>query len=525
MKRLITLLMICFPALLMSQYCLRGTVLKEGSEVPLQDAVVYIPEYGLLTYSDERGQFEFCNLPAATYTLQVRLYGFKPAIEHVTLNDSITTVIFELLQTTSDYPEVLVYANRVERPEESPNNISTISQEQMRDDGAMTLSDGIAKLAGVQQLSTGIGISKPVIRGLFGNRIQTVFMGVRFDNQQWQDEHGLGLSDSGVDRVEVIKGPASLLYGPEAMGGVINILEDKPAPVGKTTWNLSSRYFSNTTGAALDLTVKGAKEKWYWRLCAGGSSHADYSDGNNDRVLNSRYGGYSAKGTLGFRVKKWSSVNNYMFSNNNFGFVMEGLTSFLIPDSRQSRTFQMPHHSVYLHVFSSQNTFRLKQSLLKWNIGLQFNDRQEQEGGNKISLDMFLSTYSSTLLWSKKVSDHLEWSLGSQELFQTNANLGSRMIVPDATVFESSAYTYLKYRAKIIQAEAGLRYGLKQITTKPTGTLNNSNDNPGTDLIVPFNNWYQALSGAFGVSLYDIKVWQLKSKITRSIFLLRSIKV
>jgi outer membrane receptor for ferrienterochelin and colicin len=90
------------------------------------------------------------------------------------------------------------------------------------------VSDAVAKLPGVSQLTTGVGISKPVIRGLYGNRVQVNTLGLRFDNQQWQDEHGLGVGTDGVDRVEVIKGPAALQYGSEAIGGVLNILEPPP---------------------------------------------------------------------------------------------------------------------------------------------------------------------------------------------------------------------------------------------------------------------------------------------------------
>src|SRR6185369_11396047 len=152
--------------------------------------------------------------------------------------------------------------------------------ETMPENGALSLSDGIAKIPGVSQLTTGAGISKPVIRGLFGNRIQTVLLGLRFDNQQWQDEHGLGLSDVGVERVEIIKGAASLLYGSEAMGGVLNIIEEKPAPMGKTQSDVSMQLFSNTYGIATDAGVKHSNEKCNWRLRIGEVSHGDYSDGN-----------------------------------------------------------------------------------------------------------------------------------------------------------------------------------------------------------------------------------------------------
>ena len=121
----------------------------------------------------------------------------------------------------------------------------------MRASGAFNLSDALAKLPGVNQLTTGVGISKPVIRGLYGNRVLAIISGLRFDNQQWQDEHGLGLTDMGVDRVEIIKGPASVLYGSDAMGGVLNVIEEKPAAVGAIARDLNAQLFSTTYGLSV----------------------------------------------------------------------------------------------------------------------------------------------------------------------------------------------------------------------------------------------------------------------------------
>src|SRR4030095_9593889 len=155
--------------------------------------------------------------------------------------------------------------------------------------GAFNLSDGLAKLPGVSQLTTGVGISKPVIRGLYGNRVLAILSGLRFDNQQWQDEHGLGLNDMGIDRVEVIKGPSSLLYGSEAIGGALNIIEEAPAKPHTTVADVNTRFFSNTLGIFTDVGFKGASITSNWGIRAGINSQADYTDGDGNRILNSRF--------------------------------------------------------------------------------------------------------------------------------------------------------------------------------------------------------------------------------------------
>ena len=210
-------------------------------------------------------------------------------------------ILFAQKDTAVLLQGVVISGLKVTRPAETPINISSLPVQKIRMNGSFNISDALAKLPGISQLTTGVGISKPVIRGLYGNRIQTVLSGLRFDNQQWQDEHGLGLNDMGIDRIEIIKGPVALLYGSESVGGIINIIEEAPALPGTKTGEINTRFFSNTYGLYTEIGLKAATEKRNWRIRAGFNSNADYSDGNNHRILNSRFGGYYLKGSLGFK--------------------------------------------------------------------------------------------------------------------------------------------------------------------------------------------------------------------------------
>jgi iron complex outermembrane receptor protein len=110
--------------------------------------------------------------------------------------------------------------------------------------------EGLVGYSGVSQVSTGTSIGKPVIRGLSGNRVLVYSQGVRMENQQFGDEHGLGLNDAGVESVEVIKGPASLLYGSDALGGVY-ILTQKICGCKYFKADFNQKLFSNTLGSIL----------------------------------------------------------------------------------------------------------------------------------------------------------------------------------------------------------------------------------------------------------------------------------
>ncbi|MEP6617360.1 MAG: TonB-dependent receptor [Ginsengibacter sp.] len=405
--------------------------------------------------------------------------------------------------------EVVVSGLKITKPSETPINISSLSVKEMRRNGSLNISDALAKLPGISQISTGLGISKPVIRGLYGNRVMAIISGLRFDNQQWQDEHGLGLNELGIDRVEIIKGPVSLLYGSEAIGGIINIIEETPAVANTRTGEFNTRFFSNTYGIQSEIGFKGATEKHNWRIRGGISSHSDYGDGNNKRVLNSRFGGYYLKGSYGFNKKNWTSSNNYNASLDNFGFItLDNMGSKKV-DGRLSRTMDGPHHSVLLNTFSSQNTIRLQSSTLKFNSGLQSNLRLENEGGNRVSLEMLLSTLLYNLQWIKPVNNFTEIVAANQFIFENNTNLGSRKIIPDANMIESGGSVFMKKGIHRLIFESGIGITIRNIKTFETIGVND----PSRE-ILPFNKTKPSVNGAAGISYNPSANWNFKVNIS-----------
>ena len=513
MHKILCFIILFISSITVAQVKLKGLVYRDSSKLSLVKVMVSVAELNLVTQTNNDGSYEFKNIPKGQYTIMYKLLGYKTEVTLLNLKDTVEVQNIFLSQRFIEQQEVVIYGTNNSSYEKTANSISTIDANTMRLEGALNLSDGIAKIPGVSQLTTGAGISKPVIRGLYGNRIQTVLYGLRFDNQQWQDEHGLGLSDVGIDRVEIIKGAASLLYGSEAMGGVINIIEEKSAPIKTIKVDASTRLFSNTYGNATDVGIKGATEKINWRVRFGEDTHADYSDGNNKRVLNSRFGGYYAKAGFGFNFKKWISQNNYMHTKSNFGFLMDPIQLLDPPDDRLSRDFLRPHHTVNLNVFSSQNSFFFKNSKLKVNLGYQNNNRQEQEGGNKISLNMILNSAITNIVWTKLFREKFELNIGTQDVYQTNTNIGSRTIIPDATVMESSLFTYIKSTLRHFVFEGGLRYDYRYIQTYATGNINTDPSSPGTK-ILPFAKAYNALNGSLGLSWFTSSHWNIKTNVS-----------
>ena len=411
--------------------------------------------------------------------------------------------------------EVFITAFRNEASEENSMHTVALNTDSLSNTGALTLSDIIAKQPGVSLLSTGPAISKPVIRGASGNRVLVLLSGLKFDNQQWQEEHGLGLSAMGTDRVELIIGPAGLLYGSEAIGGVVNIIEEAPPAAGSAVSDVRLLYQSNTVGGSIQAGYKTNNGKSWWRLRANADNFADYSDGNYRRVLNSRFKGYGIKSSWGFEKNKWHSVNHFMSSFNQFGFIFNDIYTFLKADDRWSRSLsENPSHLVFLNILSSENTYLKNQrTVVKINGGLQSNQRLENEGGGAISLNMLLLTGQYNVKWSHQLNDKHHIVLSHFLVQEQNTNFGARKIVPDAAMHEGNLSMYLEsHFSKSVIVEYGLGGGEKYIVTRYTPTVNDEKK-----LIRPFTKFSPYYTAYAGLTWFKHEHFNLKCNLATGV--------
>jgi iron complex outermembrane receptor protein len=401
--------------------------------------------------------------------------------------------------------EAVVTSFRQERWKETSIHLEPLALKKIEQEGIFNLSDALSKVPGISQLSTGLAISKPVIRGLYGSRILILLSGLRFDNQQWQDEHGLGLSEIGIARVEVIKGPLSVLYGTDAVGGVINIVEESRPDSGMYHADAGVKFHTNTLGGTVQAGYKVNRGAKWFNIRLAAENNADYSDGNNTRVLNSRFNGYYAKLAYGFKHKRLTSENFYNFSLNNYGFIFSDITQFFDPDARWSRSMVGPHHIVTLNILTSKNTLELRNSRLEINGGIQSNLRMENEGGGKISLNMHLLTGQYALRWNKALSERTNLVISHNLSLENNTNYGSRKIIPDAWMVEASVAAYLKHHIGWLTLEYGAGAGNRYIKTLLTPTVNTADKN-----IDPFSISRPFGNGMLGIALNPDKHWNIK---------------
>lgn len=490
------------PTLATAQTTLDGSTLDAATGGAVPHVSVYLPELRTGTLSDSTGAFHLSIQHPGTFIVQFTRVGYESRFEEVTASGTPLHMDMRMHASQMELREVDIVGTQLNAPRETSRKVDVMGAKEMRENGALSVSDALARIPGVMQLTTGVGISKPVVRGLYGNRVQVVALGQRFDNQQWQDEHGLGLSTDGVERVEVIKGAAALQYGSDAIGGVVNVIDEKPAPIDSMRQDARLQFFSNTRGVSAGYGVKRSDAKKWWRLRAGADSHGDYSSGGDERVLNSRFAAYTAKAAIGWQRGHWASTNSAYFSLSQFGFVFDSLARSTI-DERASRSFEGPHHTVLLGLFTSENTFYGEKLKWKVNLGWTSNKRQEQEGGNKISLDMLLNTASALVQASARIGSKGTWNNGVTLLYQTNTNVGSRIIVPDANTTEESIFSYAKVRTGELTVEGGARVDLRRIQAFRT-----------LDLDLPFDKRWGAVNGSLGIAWDPIEALNVKANVS-----------
>ncbi|MBL4939510.1 MAG: TonB-dependent receptor, partial [Lutibacter sp.] len=327
------------------------------------------------------------------------------------------------------------------------------------------LIEGISSIAGVSQVSTGVGIGKPVIRGLRGNRVLVYTQGIRLENQQFGDEHGLGIDESSIESIEVIKGPASLLYGSDALGGVLYFIPTKFAKSNTFNFDFHQKYFLNTQGSSTAIGVKKSFDSWKFLANGSYNMHSDYKLPTKNRVTNSRFNETILNAAIGFNSKGLSSTLRFNFNATNVGIPEE------IGIQNTHKNILFPYQELSNKMISLNNTFFLKNSKFVTVFGYTLNNRKEfeEEESNATILEPALSlklkTFSYDAKWHLPKFKKLETILGMQGLYQKNKNFGNEILIPDATKIDFGIFLTNSYKLKNNFLQGGIRFDTRKITT------------------------------------------------------------
>ena len=402
-------------------------VLEKGTREALPYASIFYPDDKTGTTTDAQGRFSI-NTTQRSVFIQISSLGYQTFLGQLDLEQAGGVVYLQ--PSVHRIQEVIISGSASRLQGENVQNVDRLTLNNPAGAKGVSLADQLTSVPGVDNWSTGVGIGKPVIRGLSGNRVAVYSQGVRVENQQWGDEHGLGLDENGFEDVEIIKGPASLLYGNDALGGVLYFVDERYANDNSIEGALNSEYNSNTDGWRNSGAFKLSKGRFHWNAFGAYTTHRDYEDGNGERVDNSRFHTGDFKTTLGYTGDRVTSSLKYNFLNEQYGL---SDTSVIVPAN--GRAPQLPYQDLTTHLVSSENTVKLGGgSKLKVVVGYIFNNRKEFEDAPVAALNMNLGTWSYDAKWfSPRLGDRWIVTAGSQGTLQTNTNHGQEVLIPDAT--------------------------------------------------------------------------------------------
>lgn len=465
MKLKITALFCGLISFIQAQNKLSGTITNQEKQ-PLSGVSVTISDLHKGTTTDENGVYSISNLPIGTNKITFSILGYTTQNKALIIQKGDNKLNLILAATEFQMDEVIVATAFHKLQSQNVMKVEHQSMKSLQQKGTATLIEGLATIPGVSQVSTGTSIGKPVIRGLSGNRVLVYSQGVRLENQQFGDEHGLGLNDAGVESVEVIKGPASLLYGSDALGGVLYFNPEKFAKANSFQGDFGQKLFSNTVGSNSTLGLKIASENWKYLVRGTYNIHSDYKIHDGNRVTNTRYNEQDFKTAIGYSNAHFSSVFRYNFNQLDLGIPENGIAT-----QTTSYKTDYPKQGVFNHLLSLNSILFLKNSKLEIDLGFISNDRSEFEDSPTAILHMKLKTFNYDLKYHLPKFGKIESIVGVQGMQQTNKNSGIEFLIPNAATTDFGVFGTTNYEWKTNVIQAGLRFDTRTISSESHGII------------------------------------------------------
>jgi iron complex outermembrane receptor protein len=461
------LLLLCsYP--LMAQNRIEGTITDQDNE-PLLGATVFIADLNKGTISNENGEYQLLNIPNGKHRVQFSYIGFANLIETAELHGESIELDVRLQQTAVEADEVVVSGFTSSTQHDNAAKIEVLKLDPHAVKTTPNFSEVIAQVPGVDMISKGSGVSRPVIRGLSMNDILVLNNGVRFENYQYSEHHPLGIDEFGIANVEVIKGPASLLYGSDAIGGVINFIKENPAPVGSISGDYNLQLFSNTLGMTNNFGIKGTSKKFFGGVRAGQKTNADFLQGGGAFAPNSRFNEMSVKANTGFTGKIGSFKLFYDFSNQKLGLVEDEAIEEITQRGRKNSVWYQQFNT---HLIASQNKLYLDRFKLVLNAAYQSTELIHVGEADAYEIQMRLSTLTYDARLHLPSRENSEYIIGIQGFNQINTNLNNRetKLLPDAVTESYSAFGFMQHTfLEKLKLQTGIRYDLKSISTQAIG--------------------------------------------------------
>ena len=408
--------------------------------------------------------FEFINIPVGEYTLRASALGYESVSKKVqVISDQTIKVNIRLVPDKNTLDEVVIIDQQTGLNAKTPYNFVPVSLDRIVGKSDPSGVMGILReVPGIYGAEFGQGIVKPFIRGLGFSRVVTIYQGNKLENQQWGADHGLGVNDLGVKEVDIIKGPASVLYGSGALGGVILIKDDE---FYKDTDSLSGNVGTSFNTVSNGLRGFGCIGKSYENDLFFGmelayEDHADYRAGNGDLIGNSRYDVTTARLHIGMDKEDLENKLSISYNRQNLGIIEDDELEDPNTTTRNDREEQLPYQEVTDLLIAYDQRIDHGSFESVFHISHHFNDRKEIETDENL-IDLGFKQHNT--FYNARVNfdtGDLTHNIGLQGNYLDNENQEDVLdiLIPDAYYTENGAYYRLSYDRGPYYLQAALRY-------------------------------------------------------------------
>jgi iron complex outermembrane receptor protein len=531
---------------------LKGVATANNSPLAFATIVLSGTKHG--TTTNDKGFYEIKNIPPGEYTAVFSSVGYFTGRIKVTIAPGEPIIQnIDLKENSSKLSEVVVTGvSRATELRSNPVPIVVLSKKDIDQHVNNNIIDAIVKgIPGVTAVTTGPNISKPFIRGLGYNRVLTLYDGIRQEGQQWGDEHGIEIDQYGIARAEVIKGPASLTYGSDALAGVINLIPYIPnGEDGKLNGDIITDYHTNNglIGSSLGLSYK--KNDWKYAFRATGKMAHNYQNKVDGYVYNSAFQEYILSGMA--RVdKSWGSSQFSATTYDNKQEIPDGSRDSLTRrftvqvaevgnDNIKNRPIASPdwltsygvtplHQHIQHYRVYNKTEIKLGEGIFASALGWQQSVRREYNHPTQpaqAGLYVTLNTLNYDFRYSPQVVNGWETSFGVNGIAQTNRSKNATDFpIPDYNLFDIGGFFFSKKSIGKTDISGGIRYDTRNIRwddfylgANPANGFEQrvTATAPGGRLQFPnFKHTYHGISGSLGFTYNVSDRVLLKANIAR----------
>ncbi len=471
------------PLFVKAQNQLSGTILDSHNKEPLKGVTINIPDLKTGAISDSSGIYSVKNIPEGTYLVAIALTGYATRLETVVIKGTVQKS-YTLDESSTQLKEVVVTGVISATDEQkTPVSFSIMTQKEILENSSTNVIDAVAKTPGVSGITDGQSISKPVIRGLGYNRVLTVNDGVEQVDQAWFDEFGIEADPNAVEEYEILKGPASLAYGSDAIAGVINLLPEQPLPEGQTKGDVLFNYQTNNGLINNMLHLAGTQNGVAWSVRVDNTMAHAYQDPFDGYVINSQFSNFNADGTIGIH-RKWGytqlhasyfdmrtgivdgtrdSATGLLDRQVAYPDLNGGAPSYEIPTQQEEKTYTP--FVIYQRIQHTKlvwdNSVALGNGRLKGIFSWQQNKRQETNDPTiPDTPDIYYFSNGATFdfRYLSPQMGGFNYSIGTNGVYQSSKSLGTLLLIPNYNFFEIGGFAIANEKLGKLNLSGGIRY-------------------------------------------------------------------